>query len=115
MVKKLIEKLPLLRKMERRKLVNYIISTAKNTAYNYLRNQKPEFLLEEQKQFPAPASMPEEHVIAQEGLLALAQAWPGLDGRTRYLLHSEKERPEDRPCPEHAAGQCAGGAGADRT
>ena len=31
-VEKLIEKLPLLRAMEQSKLVNYIISTAKNTA-----------------------------------------------------------------------------------
>lgn len=38
-VEKLIEKLPLLREMEKTKLVNYIISTAKNTAYNYLRDK----------------------------------------------------------------------------
>ena len=38
-VEKLIEKLPLLRGMEQSKLVNYIISTAKNTAYNSLRGK----------------------------------------------------------------------------
>ena len=38
-VEKLIEKLSLLRGMEQNKLVNYIISTAKNTAYNSLRGK----------------------------------------------------------------------------
>ena len=39
-VEKLIEKLSLLRGMEQNKLVNYIISTAKNTAYNSLRRNR---------------------------------------------------------------------------
>ena len=43
-VEKLLEKLPLLQGMERDKLVNYIISTARNTAYNSLRGKKPEVL-----------------------------------------------------------------------
>lgn len=84
-VEKLIEKLPLLRGMEQDKLVNYIISSAKNTAYNYLRGRKPEVPWEDQEE-ALPASAPEERVMAQEDLLALAQAWPELDERTRYLL-----------------------------
>lgn len=84
-VEKLIEKLPLLREMERDKLVNYIISAAKNTAYNYLRGRKPEVPWEDQEE-ALPASAPEERVIAQEDLLALAQAWPELGERTQYLL-----------------------------
>lgn len=44
-VEKLIGKLPLLREMERDKLVNYIISTARNTAYNFRRwRREYEFL-----------------------------------------------------------------------
>lgn len=84
-VEKLIGKLPLLRELERDKLVNYIISAAKNTAYNYLRGRKPEVPWEEQEE-SLPASAPEEQVIAQEDLLALARVWPELDERTRYLL-----------------------------
>lgn len=84
-VEKLIGKLPLLRELERDKLVNYIISAAKNTAYNYLRGRKPEVPWEDQEE-SLPASAPEEQVIAQEDLLALARVWPELDERTRYLL-----------------------------
>lgn len=84
-VEKLIEKLSLLRGMERDKLVNYIISAAKNTAYNHLRSRKPEVPWEDQEE-SLPASAPEDQVIAQGDLLALARAWPGLDERTRYLL-----------------------------
>lgn len=84
-VEKLIGKLPLLRELERDKLVNYIISAARNTAYNYLRGRKPEVSWEDQEE-SLPASAPEERVIVQEDLLALARAWPELDERTRYLL-----------------------------
>ncbi|MCI9650261.1 sigma factor, partial [Oscillibacter sp.] len=41
-VEKLIHKVDLLRDLERRRLVNYVISTAKNTAQNFLRNTRPE-------------------------------------------------------------------------
>ena len=80
-VEKLMEKLPLLRGMEQTKLVNYIISTAENTTYNYLRD-KPEVLWEEQEQLPDPSPIPEEHIISQENLFALARVWDGLDERT---------------------------------
>ena len=88
-VEKLLEKLPLLRGMERDKLVNYIISTARNTAYNSLRGKKPEVLWEDQERLPDPAPAPEERVMAQEDLLALARAWLGLDEKTRYLLSAK--------------------------
>lgn len=88
-VEKLIEKLPLLREIEKTKLVNYIISTAKNTAYNYLRGKKPEVLWEAQELLPDPSPIPEEHIIAQENLLALVQVWASLDKRTQYLLSAK--------------------------
>lgn len=88
-VEKLLEKLPLLRGMERDKLVNYIISTARNTAYNSLRAKKPEVLWEDQERLPDPAPIPEEHIISQENLLALAQVWAALDERTQYLLSAK--------------------------
>lgn len=88
-VVKLIEKLPLLREMEQTKLVNYIISAAKNTAYNSLRGKKAEVLWEDREQLSDPAPAPDEHIIAQENMLALAQVWSVLDEKTQYLLSAK--------------------------
>ena len=88
-VEKLIEKLPLLRGMEQNKLVNYIISTAKNTAYNSLRGKDRAILLEDQEELADPAPMPEEQIIAQEDLYRLARVWGDLDERTQYLLSAK--------------------------
>lgn len=88
-VEKLLEKLPLLRGMERDKLVNYIISTAKNTAYNSLRGKEQEILWEDQEELADPAPMPEEHILAQEDLYRLAQVWIDLDKKTQYLLSAK--------------------------
>lgn len=86
---KLIEKLPLLRKIEQRKLVNYIISTAKNTAYNFLRGKDREILWENQEEPPDPAPIPEEQIIRQEDLYRLARVWVDLDEKTQYLLSAK--------------------------
>ncbi len=88
-VEKLIEKISLLRGMEPRKLANYIISTAKNTAYNSLRGKGREVFWEDQEELADPTPMPEEQVIAQEDLLRLAHVWIGLDERTQYLLSAK--------------------------
>ena len=88
-VEKLIEKLPLLREMEQGKLVNYIISTAKNTAYNSLRGRGREVLWEDQEEHADSAPVPEEHIIEQEDLYRLAQVWVDLDEKTRYLLSAK--------------------------
>ena len=86
---KLIEKLPLLREMEQKKLVNYIISTAKNTAYNFLRGKDREILWEDQEEPPDPAPIPEEQIIAREDLYCLARVWVDLDEKTQYLLSAK--------------------------
>ena len=86
---KLIEKLPLLRNIEQRKLVNYIISTAKNTAYNFLRGKDREILWEDQEEPPDPAPIPEEQIITQEDLYCLARVWIDLDEKTQYLLSAK--------------------------
>lgn len=88
-VEKLIEKLPLLRAMEQSKLVNYIISTAKNTAYNSLRGKDRGILWEEQEALADPAPTPEDQIIAQEDLYRLAHVWGNLDERTQYLLSAK--------------------------
>lgn len=86
---KLIEKLPLLREMEQRKLVNYIISTAKNTVYNFLRGKDREILWEDQEEPLDPAPIPEEQIITQEDLYRLARVWVDLDEKTQYLLSAK--------------------------
>ena len=88
-VEKLIEKLPLLRAMEQSKLVNYIISTAKNTAYNSLRGKDRGILWEEQEALADPAPTPEDQIIAQEDLYRLARVWIDLDKKTQYLLSAK--------------------------
>lgn len=88
-VEKLIEKLPLLRGMEQSRLVNYIISTAKNTAYNSLRGKEREILWGDQEGLADPAPMPEDHLLAQEDLYRLARVWIGLDEKTQYLLSAK--------------------------
>lgn len=88
-IEKLIEKLPLLREMEQRKLVNYIISTAKNTAYNFLRGKDGRILWEDQEEFADPAPIPEEQIIAREDLYCLARVWVDLDEKTQYLLSAK--------------------------
>ena len=70
-VEKLIHKVDLLRDLERRRLVNYVISTAKNTAQNFLRNTRPQARVwEAQEQLADPAPMPEEEILHREDLSA---------------------------------------------
>ena len=88
-IEKLIEKLSLLRGMEQSKLVNYIISTAKNTAYSFLRGKDREILWEDQEELPDPAPIPEEQIIAREDFYRLARLWAGLDEKTQYLFNAE--------------------------
>lgn len=84
-VEKLICKVDLLRELEGRRLVSYVISAAKNTAQNFLRDRPPAAgVWEEQLADPAP--MPEEAVLCREELSSLSKVWSALDERTRYLL-----------------------------
>ena len=86
-VEKLIHKVDLLRDLERRRLVNYVISTAKNTAQNFLRDNHPAARVwEEQEQLADPAPMPEEEILYREDLSSLSRVWSTLDEKTRYLL-----------------------------
>ncbi len=88
-IEKLIEKLSLLREMDQSKLVNYIISTAKNTAYNSFRRKDLEILWGDQEELTDPAPIPEEQIIAQEDMYRLASVWVGLDEKTQYLLSAK--------------------------
>lgn len=57
---KLIDKLTLLKTLKRSKLTNYIISTCKNTAFNYLekKSNRKEFSLDDLTTFPSSKEDP---------------------------------------------------------
>lgn len=88
---KLIDKLAALRKMPKDKLSNYIFSTCKNTAINYLRKKGNlnEFSFENlSSTIPAdndPRLFSEED---GEDVEALHRAWKRLDARSQYLLEA---------------------------
>ena len=90
-VEKLIDKVDELREKERNRLVNYIITTAKNCALNYLRSRKQEsgIPFDEQRDTPDCSSdreAIEEHLIQESDVEALYKILKKLDVRNRYLL-----------------------------
>lgn len=102
---KLIERVKELRAKEERQLVNYIIAVAQNKAKNYIRDTKAhrEVPLEENINAPLRAEHPENidmRLIAECDMTSLAQAWPHLSERSRYLL-------EGRYILEKSVGQLA--------
>lgn len=91
-LERLIGKISLLRSRDRAQLANYIISTCKFTAYNYLRDNK-------KQQFEEPyyecEFLPDEisggheiemHIIKDEELEALRRVLLRMDSRAQYLL-----------------------------
>lgn len=88
---RLIDKIALLRSRGRNQLVNYIISTAKNTARNYIRDYAypKEAPFEDYLDISGPFN-DDHHIelrlMKTEELECLARAWPGLDERSRYIL-----------------------------
>ena len=90
---KLIDKVSLLRSLPERRLVNYIISATKNTAYNYFRKKLHEDLLsfDELGNDETNISMShgwdiEKMVIFNDDLKKLSQVWSEIDKRSQYLL-----------------------------
>ena len=89
-IEKLIDRVTFLRTLERRNLVNYIITAAKHTAYNFCRDRKKEFDLgEDQESLADPALLPEDNLILKERLFCLAEVWHTLDEKTQYLLQAK--------------------------
>ena len=85
-IEKLIDKVGFLRKLDRRGLVNYIITAAKNTAYNYCRDKKKELDFDfEQEVIVDNYDSLEDDIIKRENLFY-------------YVKRLQKER--DRKVPE---------------
>lgn len=88
---KLIDKLPTLQGKERNRLVNYIISTCRNTAYNFVRDRKQpreqpyeEYVTTADPDFDGRKV--ELYLIQEEEYDCLIRIWPKLDERSRHLL-----------------------------
>lgn len=87
---KLIDKIQLLRTRSRDQMVNYVITTCKHKAYNYLRDNKMQRGLVFEDCDSIPDTEEEHsmdlHFIKQEELDCLARVWPRLDERSQYIL-----------------------------
>lgn len=91
-VVKLIDKITLLKTLQQRQLINYIISASKNTAFNYLKKKTREDALgfddlppnlENGNTFVRDV---EYDVILRDDLERLFVIWKLLDSRSQYLL-----------------------------
>ena len=89
-IEKLIDKSALLRNLDKRGLVNYIITAAKHTAYNFCRDSKPAlYLWEDQETLTDSAPALDDDLIKKESLDCLARVWETLDEKTQYLLNAK--------------------------
>lgn len=87
---KLIDKIQLLRSRARDQMVNYIITTCKHNAYNYIRDNKAQrgLVFEDCDDIPDTEESMDLHFIRQEELDCLARVWPRLDERSQYMLEA---------------------------
>lgn len=87
----LIDKIKLLRSRDRKRRINYMITTAHNAAINYLRDNKrsEEFSYEEYldtSDFKDAGALAEHLLIKGEALSSLSRIWPKLDERSKTIL-----------------------------
>ena len=87
----LIDKLALLKTLSNTKRTNYIISTCKNTAINYLekKRNRNEFSFED---IPTQSIFTEDSyqlsINDSDDVIAFRRAWSKLDDRRQYLLEA---------------------------
>ena len=88
-IEKLINKIQLLKTLSKPKLINYIATTSRNTAFNYLRSMKKvkevpyDDLIEETIQFVPDI---DEGILLDELLDSVETAWDKLDTRNKRIL-----------------------------
>lgn len=107
---RLIAKVDLLQTLDQARLVNYVSTTTKHTAYTFLRKKKKEdsvFFSVDQEidDFPDPDGSVEEQFLRADSPDALCAVWPSLsvDDRIvlsgRYILRqTDAELAEDLGC-----------------
>ena len=91
---KLIDKIPLLKTLSRDRLVNYILSSCKNNAYNALRYQNRHDAvgfddINTISTTDEQVIKVEARLIRDEELSYLSRIWPSLDQRSQYLLRAK--------------------------
>ncbi len=91
---KLIDKIQLLKTRSRDQMVNYVITTCKHKAYNYIRDNKTQrgLVFEDCDGIPDTGAEEEHamdlHFIRREELDCLARVWPRMDERSQYMLEA---------------------------
>ena len=93
-LEKLIDKVWLLKKLNRDRLVNYLIVACRNTAYNICKDQT-RHLTEDidncigEKSVNYTETTIDDFIILQNQLDALRTIWEQLDDRSRYMLEAK--------------------------
>jgi len=102
-LEKLIDKIPELRLKDRDRLINYIIVSCRNRAYNFLRDSRQSQMVQYENCADSPTPEHDRHqmdfsLIHDEELETLSRIWPKLDDRSRHLLEGyyilEKPMPQ---------------------
>jgi len=88
-VEKLVAKVQLLRTLNKPKLINYVTTASRNTAYNYLRDRRKivEVPLEDGTLVDiAITGWIDDRLLLQESIKNIHQAWLALNERYRRVL-----------------------------
>lgn len=91
-LERLIDKIETLRKLDKRRLINYLITTVRNQAKNYYRaSSKASFSSLDDEGSPLYGTMPdddniEDQLFQKEQLKRLSGIWPQLSDNARELL-----------------------------
>lgn len=86
-VVKLIGKVDLLRTLDRKRLVCYVVETAKNAAKDFLRKKEVAVpLTEEIDEISETAELPEEAILRKLQVDGLRQVWDDLSENARDIL-----------------------------
>ncbi len=85
---KLIDKANVLMSLDKRRLVPYVIETAKNTAIDYLRKTSHTEILPLLDELEIETGEPaiEEQILRSVDIVEVQNAWPELKNETRELL-----------------------------
>ena len=91
---KLIDKVHLLRTLNRDRLVNYLIVASRNTAYNLCHyqdryNRNSIFNLCDEPSSDQSFPDIEEYIILQNQLESFCKVWPKLDENSKYILEAK--------------------------
>ena len=84
---KLIDRIALLKTLDRQRLIDYLVTAARNTALNFRRDNKAKYFEELTDEQPLSEDT-EGELIRKEDLYRLADVWNTLDKKTQYLLRA---------------------------